>query len=161
MNEDEGYERDEEQAPEDRSFIESAEHRLNGVKLHAFSPEWMWAADSIGLRYGRLSKEATDQFIADGTYPGMAGDVPIVMYVCSLQSREMVSWARRNPIPAEQAAADFAEKHRIVSPKQSGWWDAYKIFIKIMNEIHAAYGERDLPEAEKKTETVAETIAET
>ena len=140
----------------DKAFIESAGHQLNGVKLHPYSPERMWAADAIGLRYGRLSKEAIEQYMLDRTYPGMAGDIPILMYVLSLQTREEVAWVRRNPIEAEKRAAEFAVKHGIVTPKQSRWWDAYEIFMRTMDEIHASYGE---PETQKKTETQPATTA--
>ena|SRR5215472_549274 len=152
---DDAYRADEQTATavEDKSFIESAGHVLNGLRLQAYGPERMWAADAIGLRYGRLTPEQTEQFNEDGTYPGMAADVPIVIWLCSLEKREDVLSARRNPNMSMGKIVQFAETHNMVTPKQKGWWDAYTIFLAIMREIHQSYGEL----GEKKTE--AATVA--
>lgn len=154
---DEAYKSDEESAVavEDKVFIESAEHSLNGLKLQSYSPERMWAADAIGLRYGRLTSEQTEQFNEDGTYPGMAGDVAVVIWVCSLEKRQDVLSARRNPTLAMDKVIQFAKDHKIVTPKQGQWWEAYRVFLTIMREIHAAYAESE----EKKTEQEADQTA--
>ncbi len=152
---DEAYKADEEVTiVEDKVFIESEGHAVNGLKLQPYTPERMWAADAIGLRYGRLTSEQTEQFTEDGTYPGMAGDVAVVMWVCSLEKREDVLSARRNPTVAMKKIVEFAKQKNMVSPKQSQWWDAYKVFLEIMSEIHAAYGEK-----EKKTEVAEPATA--
>ena len=131
-----------------RAFIESAGHSLNGLELQPYTIERMWAADAMGLRYGRLSRTAVKQFHSNNTYPGMNGDVAIVIWLCSLSDPEEVRAARRNPSDAEETAIKFAEENKIASPKQKKFWDAYEVFLKIMDEIHAAYSE---PEVEKKT----------
>jgi hypothetical protein len=145
-----GYEKD---APEPmtptESFIESAGHSLNGLTLQPYTIERMWAADAMGLRYGRLSKAASRQFGTDSTYPGMNGDVAIVIWLCSLTDPEEVRAARREPGQAEELAIKFASEHKLASPKQNNFWNAYNIFLKIMGEVHTAYAE---PDVEKKTE---------
>lgn len=139
-----------EAATPDASFVNSAGHSLNGLKLEPYTPERMWAADAMGLRYGHLSKAASKQFVTKGTYPGMEGDVGIVIWLCSLTEPEEVRAARRNPDQAEAEATEFAKQHKIVSAKQNGFWDAYDIFKAIMLEIHVAYGEPS--KTEKKTQ---------
>lgn len=158
-DQDDAYKGDDEAAAvvvEDKAFIEAPEHTLNGLTLHPYSPERMWAADAIGLRYGRLTPEQVEQFGEDGTYPGMAGDVPVVIWVCSLEKRGDVLSARRNPTLAMDKVIQFAEIHKIVSPKQSQWWDAYKVFLQIMGEVQTSYGES---EGQKKTEQVEQATA--
>jgi hypothetical protein len=139
-------------SPEDKSFIESAGHELNGLKLNPYTPERIWVADAIGLIYGKLSEEAITEFTQHRTYPGMAGDVPIVIWACTL-SEEEARCLRSVPQVAMKRAAEFAKKHRMVMPKQKGWWNAYNVFLQIMNEIHDAYGEPDAASTEKKTAT--------
>lgn len=134
----------------DKAFVGSQGHQLNGIKLEPYTIERQWAADAMGLRYGRLSKSASKQFEADRTYPGMAGDVAIVIYLCSLTDVEEVRSARREPGLAEERAVAFAQKHKIASPKQTPFWDAYEIHLKIMQEVHESYAE---PETQKKTKT--------
>lgn len=131
----------------DTSFIESAEHSLNGTKLQAYTIERQWAADSMGLRWGRLSPPAAKQFAKDNTYPGMSGDVAIIMWLCSVTDLEEVRCARRDPAEAEDKAIAFAERHKIASPKQKEFWSAYMVFLDIMTEVHVSYAE-----PEKKTE---------
>ncbi len=138
----------------DESFVESAGHSLNGLTLQPYTIERMWAADAMGLRYGRLSEAAARQFGLDNTYPGMNGDVAIVVWLCSLTDPEEVRSARREPGQAEDLAIKFATEHKIASPKQLQFWDAYNVFLKIMNEVHVAYSEQDI---EKKTESKATT----
>ncbi len=133
----------------DKAFIESAGHKLNGLTLQPYTPERMWAADAMGLRYGNLSTAASKQYTTKGTYPGMQGDVGIVIWLCSLTDVEEVRAARRNPDIAEAEALEFATKHKIVSGKQSAFWDAYNVFLRIMNEVHAAYGEPEKVEQKK------------
>lgn len=147
-----GYETDESVAAPltpTESFIESAGHSLNGLKLEPYTIERMWAADAIGLRYGRLTKAAAKQFGEDQSYPGMEADVAIVLWLCSLTDLEEVRAARRNPAQAEETAAKFAVEHRAASKKQKNFWNGYTIFLKIMDEIHVAFAE---PEGQKKTE---------
>jgi hypothetical protein len=152
---DEAYTPDEPQAsPEDRAFIESAGHKLNGLDLQPYSPERMWAADAMGLRYGRLTKEQTDQFLEDNTYPGMEGDVGIVIWLCSLTNIQEVHSARRSPTVAINRAIKFAIEHKMVSRKQKTYWDGYEVFLKMMREIHDAYGE---PEGATQKKTVTPT----
>jgi hypothetical protein len=141
--------------PED-SFIESVSHKLNSIELQPYTIERMWAADSMGLRWGRLSAPAAKQFAKDNTYPGMSGDVAIVMWLCSTTDDEEIKCARRDPSPAEDKAAEFAKKHKIASPKQTEFWQAYKVFLDIMTEVHVAYSE-----PEKKTEKEPETVTTT
>jgi hypothetical protein len=147
---DEAYEPDESKvAVEDAAFIQSDGFEFDGIKMHGYSPERYWAADSIGLRYGRLTPEQNEQWKEDGTYPGMAGDVPVVLWVCHLENRGEWLSARRNPDVAMSKVEKFAMHHRIVSPVQDNWWKGYDIFLKIMRQIHQSWGE-----TEKKTETV-------
>lgn len=129
------------------AFMESVEHKLNGTKLEAYTIERMWAADSMGLRWGRLSNSAAKQFATDNTYPGMEGDTAIIMWLCSVTDLDEIRTARRDPSPAEDKAIKFAEKHKIASKKQKEFWEAYKVFLNIMTEVHVAFGE-----PEKKTE---------
>ena len=135
----------------DAAFTESAGHHLNGLTLQPYTPERMWAADAMGLRYGHLSEVASRQFTRNSTYPGMEGDVGIVIWLCSLTEDEEVRAARRDPERAEVDALEFAKKHKILTGKQSAFWDAYKIFLAIMNEIHVAYGEPATKVEQKKT----------
>jgi len=151
---DEGYEPDEPKPAEDKAFIESDGYEFNGLKLHPYSPERMWAVDAIGTRYGRLTPEQNEQWREDGTYPGMAGDVPVVLWICSLDKREEWLAARRNPNTAMAKIEQFAQSHQIVSPIQDNWWKAYDVFLKIMRQIHQAYGQ---PEKKTETTTVSET----
>jgi hypothetical protein len=153
--EDRAYEGDDGQqlAIEDKAFIEAGEYDFNGIKIHGYSPERMWAADSIGLRYGRLTPEQNEQWKEDGTYPGMAGDVPVILWVCSLEKREEWLTARRNPSLAMTKVEKFALEHRIVSPIQDNWWKAYDVFLKIMRHIQQSYGEQE----KKTTEQPATT----
>jgi hypothetical protein len=137
----------------EKSFKDSAQHSLNGTKLEPYTVERMWAADSMGLRWGRLSSPAAKQFATDNTYPGMSGDVAIVMWLCSVTDVEEIRCARRDPSPAEEKAIAFAEKHKIASPKQKEFWLAYKVFLDMMTEVHVAYAE-----PEKKTEKEATTV---
>lgn len=149
------YGRDEPQAvitTAEDAFKESANHALNGTKLEPYTVERMWAADSMGLRWGRLSPPAAKQFATDNTYPGMSGDVAIVMWLCTLKDHEEIRTARRDPEQAEDKAIKFAEKHKIASPKQKEFWDAYKVFLDIMTEVHLAFSE-----PEKKTEKTVTT----
>jgi hypothetical protein len=152
-DEDAAYALDEQSvvSPEDKSFIESAGHELNGLKLNPYTIERIWAADAVGLIYGKLSQSALDEFNTRGTYPGMAGDVPIVMWSCSLSEDEARCF-RTVPQIAMRKAAEFAKKHRMVMPKQKGWWDAYNVFLRIMKEVQDSYGEPDVT-PEKKTVT--------
>jgi hypothetical protein len=136
----------------EQSFKDSANHALNGTKLEPYTVERMWAADSMGLRWGRLSTPAAKQFATDNTYPGMSGDVGIVMWLCSTTDLEEIRCARRDPSPAEDKAIAFSEKHKIASPKQKEFWQAYAVFLNIMTEVHVAYAE-----PEKKTEKEATT----
>jgi hypothetical protein len=138
----------------DAAFIESDGHQVNGLKLQPYTPERMWAADAMGLRYGHLSKAASMQFIHKGTYPGMEADVAIVIWLCSLKDVEEVRAARRDPDQAEDAAITFARNNNIVSTKRNEWWDAYKVFLKIMREVHAAYGEPKKKEDQKEKSAV-------
>jgi hypothetical protein len=78
------------------------------------------------------------------------------MWICSLEKRGDVLSARRNPTLAMDKVIQFAETHKIVSPKQNQWWDAYKVFLEIMREIQTAYGEAD---EQKKTQEQATTAA--
>lgn len=137
----------------DQSFIESDGYNLNGLKLRPYSPERMWAADAMGLRYGHLSEAASKQFFRKGTYPGMEGDVGIVVWLCSLPDGDEVRAARRDPERAEADALEFAGKHKMISGKQSGFWGAYNLFLKIMDQIHSAYGEPESVEQKKTTKT--------
>jgi len=149
---DEAYRPDEgevKQLTPEKAFINSADHTLNGTRLEPYTIERMWAADSMGLRWGRLSTPAAKQFAQDNTYPGMSGDVAIVMWLCSMKDMEEIRCARRDPAPAEDKAITFAEKHKIASPKQKEFWDAYRVFLDIMTEVHVAYGQ---PEEQKKTQ---------
>src|SRR5258707_1146710 len=72
----------------DQAFIESDGYKLNGLELRPYSPERMWAADAMQLRYGHLSQAASRQFARKNTYPGMEGDVGIVIWLCSLPDGE-------------------------------------------------------------------------
>lgn len=135
----------------DQSFIESAGHSVNGLKLEPYTPERMWAADAMGLRYGHLSDAAAKQFARKNTYPGMEGDVGIVIWLCSLTDVDEVRAARRDPERAEGEAIVFAKTHKIITGKQSKFWDAYKVFLRIMDEVHAAYGEPESAGEQKKT----------
>jgi hypothetical protein len=137
----------------DAAFTQSDGHHLNGLTLQPYTPERMWAADAMGIRYGKLSAVAAKQYTRTGTYPGMEGDVGIVIWLCSLTEDEEVRAARRDPEGAETEAVLFAQEHKIVSRKQSSYWDAYNIFQKIMNEIHVAYGEPAKEGEQKKTTT--------
>jgi hypothetical protein len=131
-------------------FMQSAEHKLNGTTLQPYTIERMWAADSMGLRWGRLSPAAAKQFAKDNTYPGMSGDTAIIMWLCSVDDLEEIRCARRDPSDAEDKVMAFAEQHKIASPKQKEFWVAYKVFLNIMTEVHFVYGE---PATEKKTES--------
>lgn len=135
----------------DQSFIDSAGHSVNGLQLEPYTPERIWAADAMGLRYGNLSEAAAKQFARKGTYPGMEGDVGIVMWLCSLTNPDEVRAARRDPERAEADALTFAKDHKFLTGKQGKFWDAYKVFLRIMNEMHAAYGEPEKSEPQKKT----------
>lgn len=135
----------------DQVYIDSDGHSLNGLKLQPYTPERMWAADAMGLRYGHLSAVASKQFARASTYPGMEGDVGIVIWLCSLMDVEEVRAARRDPERAEAEALEFAKEHKILTGKQSKFWDAYKVFLRIMNETHAAYGEPAKVEQKKTT----------
>jgi len=147
-----GYEKDDAApTPQDESFKDSDGHSLNGLTLQPYTIERMWAADAMGLRYGYLTKTAIQQFRRNNTYPGMSGDVAIVIWLCSLEDIEEVRAARRNPSSAEESAVRFAEEHKMANPKQKQFWLAYDVFLKIMDEIHKAYAEPDVPEIEKKT----------
>lgn len=138
---DEAYGSDEaKEITPDQSFIESVGHSLNGLELQPYTIERQWAADAVGLRYGRLSEAAARQFSEDNTYPGMAGDVAIVIWLCSLKDSDEIHSARRNPNESEKAATEFALKHKI-HLKQKAFWPAYDVFLKIMNEVDAVYGE--------------------
>lgn len=151
-DQDEAYGADEaveELVTPEAAFKDSANHALNGTKLEPYTIERMWAADSMGLRWGRLSKPAAAQFAKDNTYPGMSGDVGIVIWLCSTTDLDEIRTARRDPSEAEDKAVEFAKKHKIASPKQKQFWEAYKVFLDIMTEVHVAYSE---PETEKKTE---------
>ena len=125
----------------DKSFINSDGHEVEGIKLFPYTPERMWAADAMGLRYGNLSKAASLQYMNKGTYPGMEADVAIVMWLCSLKDKEEIRAARRNPDTAEDLAIEYCRSHKMVSIKQAKWWKAYDVFLEIMREVHAAYGE--------------------
>jgi len=148
--EDEAYRPDEGEAkvltPE-RAFIQSVDHSLNGTKLEPYTIERMWAADSMGLRWGRLSAPAAKQFAESNTYPGMLGDVAIIIWLCSVTDVEEIRTARRDPSQAEDKATKFAEEHKIASQRQKEFWSAYRIFLDIMTEVHVAFGE-----PEKKTD---------
>lgn len=143
----EAYDKDDAQpvTPE-AAFIQSAGHSLNGTKLEPYTIERMWAADSMGLRWGRLSPAAAQQFAKDNTYPGMNGDTAIVMWLCSVADLDEIRCARRDPADAEDKVIAFAEKHKIASPKQTAFWEAYRVFLAIMTEVHVAFAE-----PEKKT----------
>jgi hypothetical protein len=134
----------------DRAFIESDGHSLNGITLHAYNPERMWAADAMGLRYGNLTEAQVKQFRRTSIYPGMAGDIGIVLWLCSEEDMETIRAARRDPSGYESVAIEFATKHGMVSPKQAKFWDAYKVFMRIMGEVHAAYGEPEKKTQEKQ-----------
>jgi hypothetical protein len=136
----------------DEAFIKSEGHSLNGLKLEPYTPERMWAADAMGLRWGYLSKAASKQYASKGTYPGMEGDVGIVIWLCSVTDVEEVRAARRNPDRAEPEAVKFAVANKLVSAKQKNFWDAYDVFKKIMDEVHASYGEPIGAGSEKKTQ---------
>jgi hypothetical protein len=151
-----GFETDEgsEMTPT-KSFIESTAHSLNGLELEPYTIERMWAADAIGLRYGRLTKAQAKQLSEDNTYPGMEADTVIVVWLCSLKDVEEVNGARRNPVQANQAAIKWAIEHKMASKLQKNFREAYRVFNTIMDEVFAAYGE---PEGtEKKTERKATT----
>jgi hypothetical protein len=133
----------------DASFINSDGHKLGDLKLYPYTPDRMFAADAMGLRYGRLSNAAARQFVAKGTYPGMEADVVIIVWLCSLENIEEVRSARRDPDLAEDVAIEFAKTHNMVSKLQDSWWDAYKVFKSIMAEVQEAYGKpkkKDVPE---------------
>lgn len=149
MNKDEeaAYGKDEGAMTPAAAFVESASHKLNSIELQPYTIERMWAADSMGLRWGRLSKQAAKQFGKETTYPGMVGDVAIIMWLCSTTDDEEIKSARRDPSPAEDKAAEFAKEHKIASSKQAEFWQAYRVFLDIMTEVHASFGE-----PEKKTE---------
>ena len=136
-----------------KSFIDSDGHSLGDLKLQPYTPERVWAADSMGLRYGNLTKADIRQWRGSGYYPGMAGDVGIIIWLCSLTDLDEIASARRDPTNACRLAAEFAAKEKIISFKQKRFWQAHKVFLAIMDEINVVRGE---PEDQKKTkQTVA------
>jgi hypothetical protein len=142
--EDIGHERKVEQA-----FIESENHSFNGLKLEPWSPERMWAAESMGLRYGKLSKETVPQFQKTYMYNGMTGDVGIFIWL-STRNIDEVRAARRDPDTAEELAGTFAKENGIIVASGKHFNEAYKLFLQAMDEIYVSSTELD---SEKKTAT--------
>ncbi len=150
MSEQTGYEADEPQVvTPDAAFVESAGHALNGLELQPWTIERQWAADAMGMRYGRLSRSLVKQFMANNTYPGMAGDVGMAIWLCAISEGE-VRAARRNPDDAEALAGKFAVEHKLAHPRQKNFQVAYDIFLSMMDELYVSYSE---PDIEKKTES--------
>ena len=149
---------DEAYAPDetpDEVFVNSEIRAIDGVKLQPYSKMRAWAADAMGLRYGHVDKAGIALLNKTKVYPGAARDVGIVLWLCSLNgdnARQEIDEACRDPIGAAEQALEWAESHKIHTPKRAEFWDAYAIFLRIMREWHLSTGE-----PEKKTEAPLET----
>lgn len=66
----------------EESFQLADGHYWNEVRLDPYSAQRQIAAQSLGMRFGSLTKEDLEEIDRTASYPGMIQDALIVLYLC-------------------------------------------------------------------------------
>jgi len=154
-----GYEPDigQEKNPVEVAFIQSQNLEFDGVKLQAYSPMRVVAAQAMGLHHGRVDSAGMEQFERVAVYPGAVRDVCVVLWLCSIQDDREIDMAARAPVHAAKLAIEWGTSHGIINPSSDKFSDAFALFFKIMKHLKESYGtpQKKIPEEAQHQETAA------
>jgi hypothetical protein len=130
--------------PAEAAFTQSDAHALGDLDLQPYTPDRVWAAQAMGLRYGFIDDAGVEFFKEHRIYPGALRDVAIILWLCSLKDELDIDKACRNPVAAARKAATWSHDHKMDNPRGEDFWKAYAVFMRIMAEVDASVS---VPEA--------------
>lgn len=113
----------------DQAFTGSDKHTLGDLKLLPWTPERRIKAQEIEMTYPNLSAAHREQLRTINLYAGVVKDVSIFVYLSTLADYDSAT---------KQAAIAFGVKRGFHNTESDEFWDAYKVFIDVNNEIRAA-----------------------
>lgn len=118
-----------------KAFIEAGGHVFLGEKLQPYTPSRIVAAQAMGLLYPKIGNEGLAQLKKTGLYPGELKDIIIVLWLCRLKTKELVSEALMDPLAAYAEAENWAGKKSLCDMTSDAFGYALLTFQCIMNEI--------------------------
>jgi len=122
------------------------------VKLAPYSASREAAADSMGIKYGRIGEGGRGLYVRNGMYPGIKRDIAIIIWLCAKATEEEIDNAGMDGVISTRAAVAWADKLGLFDVRSDTFDQAYKAFHEI---LRAKWANRI--KAEKKTDS---TLAE-
>lgn len=119
--------------PTEIAFDRAEGYFFAGQLLEPFSSRRRRAADSLGLRYFKLSGEDWAKFAEDRTYDGIEQDAAILIWICK-QSPARLARAMVYRAAAIEEMNDWADGAGI-APGESNHGEAIEVFSQIIVDI--------------------------
>lgn len=115
----------------EKSFTHSDKHTLGDLRLKAWTPERIIAAQDLGMIQPNLGKEGWAQWKRTQLYPGAVKDTIIFVYLSTLDDELLDS-------ATYEEARKMGIKRGLHKSDSKTFWEAYTKFLEVLNEQHAA-----------------------
>lgn len=118
-----------------KAFLDSGGHLFIGERLQPYTPSRIVAAQAMGLIYPKIGTDGLAQLKKTGLYPGELKDIIIVLWLCRLKTKELVTQALMDPIEAYAEAEKWAGRIGLCDMTSDTFAYGLVVYQMIMNEI--------------------------
>jgi len=138
--------REDQQNRIEKAFLKIGDRDVHGLAVRPYTPARLVAAQAMGMHFGFIDDAGAERFRQTKLYPGAIRDIAIFMWLCVVATDEETDGAGIAPSAAGRKAVKWAESVGLLDTGSEKFWDAYKTFFDVMDEIAASR-----TKAEKKT----------